>query len=328
MMLNDKLRVALFKSMVRVRIVEEAIAEVYAEQEMRCPVHLSLGQEAAVGACFALQKTDYVFSGHRSHAHYLGKGGDLRAMISEIYGRKAGCCGGKGGSMHLLDLSAGFLGSVPIVGSTIPIATGAAFGSKLKSEKRTTLVFFGDGATESGVFHESLNFGSLHKLPLIFFCENNLYSVYSPMSVRQPNRSIGAIAEAHGIKCFEVDGMNVEAVFTVTQEALALTKSGRGPVYIEMATYRWREHCGPNYDNDLGYRSVDEYDTWSKRDAVISYEKKLIKDGVLSLIDVDEIKRDCEFEIAEAISFAKNASFPSKEDAARNVYACGGVFIE
>src|SRR5581483_333859 len=192
----------LYHQMLRIRAVEEAIAALYSEQQMRCPVHLSIGQEAvAAGSCAAVEQTDYAMSGHRSHAHYLAKGGSLRAMMAEIYGKAAGCCGGKGGSMHLVDLAAGFLGAVPIVGSTIPIAVGTAFASKARGESRVTLSFFGEGATEEGVFHESINFASLKKLPVVFVCENNFYSVYSPLSVRQPaQREVFQQAIGHGVE--------------------------------------------------------------------------------------------------------------------------------
>ena len=176
--LGKDTRRALHRGMLYIRTVEERIADMYPEQEMRCPVHLSIGQEAAeAGSGLALERSDYALSGHRSHGHYLAKGGDLKSMMAEIYGKATGCSGGKGGSMHLIDLDAGFLGAVPIVGSTIPIGVGTAFGSKSKGENRVTMIFFGDGATETGVFHESLNFAALHKLPVVFLCENNLYSV-------------------------------------------------------------------------------------------------------------------------------------------------------
>ena len=195
-------------------MVEEEIAKRYPDQEMRCPVHLSIGQEAsAVGVCAALKSTDWAFSGHRNHAHYLAKGGNLRSMISEIYGKETGCCGGRGGSMHLTDQSAGFIGATPIVGSTIPIAVGAALTAKQESKGRVVVVFLGDGAMEAGVVHESLNFAAVRSLPILFACENNLYSVYSPLSVRQPdNRSLADIAAGHGVKTLKVDGNDVDDV--------------------------------------------------------------------------------------------------------------------
>ena len=182
--------------MLRIRRVEEAIADRYVEQEMRCPTHLCIGQEAiAVGVCDVLERKDKVFSNHRAHGHYLAKGGDLSAMIAELYGRVTGCCGGRGGSMHLIDLDAGVMGTTPIVGGTIPVATGSAWASALQKRGEVTVVFFGEGCFEEGVMHESLNFAALHKLPIVFICENNEFSVYTPLSLRQPQRQQHQIAK-------------------------------------------------------------------------------------------------------------------------------------
>ena len=265
MTMDKTKRVELWRDMLRIRMVEEAIAEHYPEQEMRCPVHLSIGQEAAaVGVCAALQRKDWVFSGHRSHAHYLAKGGDLKRMIAEIYGKATGCCGGKGGSMHLTDQAAGFIGATPIVGSTVPIAVGAALTSQLHEEGRLVVIFLGDGAMEAGVVHESLNFAVLKNLPVLFACENNLYSVYSPLEVRQPpQRSLSQLAAGHGIQTMLVDGNDVCAVFEASSKACQSIRSGNGPIFLEMPTYRWREHCGPNYDNDIGYRTEEEFESWN-----------------------------------------------------------------
>ena len=193
--------------MLRIRMVEERIAKLYSEEEMRCPVHLSIGQESvAVGVCEHLQKNDIVMSAHRAHAHYLAKGGNLKAMLAELYGKSTGCAMGKGGSMHLIDLESGFFGSVPIVGSTIPIAVGVAWAFKMKKSTNIVTVFLGDGATEEGVFFESLDFASLKNVPILFVCENNFYSVYSNLKVRQsPQRKISVLAESHGIKTFTGD---------------------------------------------------------------------------------------------------------------------------
>lgn len=249
----------LYRAMLRIRRVEEAIAQRYAQQEMRCPVHLSIGQEAvAVGVCAALRRTDGVFGGHRAHAHYLAKGGDLNGMIAEIYGKAEGCCRGVGGSMHLIDLTAGFLGAVPIVGATIPLAVGAAWAARLKGEDKVTAVFFGDGCFEEGVVHESINFAVLHRLPVLFVCENNLYACYTRLSTRQPDRPLHGLAAAHGCSVMTADGNDVQTVFEAAQAAVNGLREGKQPVFLECSTYRWREHCGPNSDDDLGYRPPGE----------------------------------------------------------------------
>jgi TPP-dependent pyruvate/acetoin dehydrogenase alpha subunit len=317
------LSVRLHESMVRIRMVEEAIAAHYPEQEMRCPVHLSIGQEAAAaGVCAALRPDDLAMSGHRSHAHYLGKGGDLRAMIAEIYGKATGCCQGRGGSMHLVDLQAGFMGAVPIVGSTIPIATGLAFADRQLKRDRVTVAFLGEAATEEGVFHESVNFASLHHLPIIFVCENNLYSVYSPLSVRQPaHREVWQLAAGHGVTAHQGDGNDPLAVYELTRAAAAHARSGRGPVFLELKTYRWREHCGPGFDNHIGYRTEAEYLAWRERDPIGNFESRLKQSGEFDALRDAQFKSRVETEIAEAFAAAKRAPFPAGTTLLDHVYA-------
>jgi pyruvate dehydrogenase E1 component alpha subunit len=320
---NEALVESLYRSVLRIRIVEEAIAERYGEQEMRCPVHLCIGQEAiAAGVCAHLARSDYAMSGHRSHGHYLAKGGDLRAMLAELYGREAGCSGGVGGSMHLVDLDAGFLGAVPIVASTIPIAVGAALGAKLRGEQRVSVVFFGEGATEEGVFHESLNFAVLKSLPVVFVCENNLYSVYSPLSVRQPEgRAIHRLAAGHGLASRHGDGNDALAVYQLAGEAVRRARAGEGPSFLEFATYRWREHCGPNYDDHLGYRSEAELERWKARCPVARLERRLKDEFGRSDRELAATRAAIAAEVAEAIAFARSAPFPPAERRFENVYA-------
>lgn len=312
----------LLRMLLRIRIVEEKIAEIYPQQEMRCPVHLCIGQEAAAaGVCANLDRDDYVLSNHRSHGHYLAKGGDLKAMMAEIYGRATGCCQGKGGSMHLIDLSAGFIGATPIVGSTIPIAVGTAFGAVMRGEKRVSVVFFGDAATEEGVFHESLNFAVLKRLPVIFVCENNLYSVYSPLSVRQPEgRDIYRQVKGYGIRSYQGDGNDVVEVYEMAKRAIKQAREGKGPTFMEFKTYRWREHCGPNYDNDLGYRAESEFQEWRRRCPIERLRARLLKEGLLNRNDIEKIEDGIKTEIEEAIDFAKASPFPGKSTLMQDIY--------
>ena len=309
--------------MLRIRMVEEKIAELYPEQEMRCPVHLCIGQEAvAAGVCANLSRNDYVLSNHRSHGHYLAKGGDLKAMMAELYGKVTGCSQGKGGSMHLVDLSAGFLGATPIVGSTIPIAVGVAFGSVMRGEQRVTVIFFGDAAVEEGVFHESINFVVLKRLPVIFVCENNLYSVYSPLSVRQPEgREIFELAKGHGIESYQGDGNDIIEVYTLAEQAVGKARQGGGPTFLEFKTYRWREHCGPYYDNDLGYRTESEFQEWKQRCPIENLKKNLLRDGILCDQDVEDMVSELEAEIEGAIAFAKKSPFPTESSLMEHIYA-------
>lgn len=313
----------LYAQMLRIRRVEETIATLYPQRQMRCPVHLCIGQEAvAVGVCAALAREDYVLGGHRSHGHYLAKGGDLKALLAELYGRVDGCCQGKGGSMHLVDLSVGFLGSVPIVGSTIPIAVGVALACALRAEPRVTVVFFGEAATEEGVFHEAINFASVKRLPIVFVCENNLYSVYSPLSVRQPQgRALVTLAAGHGVASAHGDGNDVLEVCSMAEEAAARARRGEGATFLEFSTYRWREHCGPHDDNDLGYRTEDEFAQWKARCPIQRLQRALLSEGALSESDVETMTRQVDSEIAQAVAFAQASPFPPEERLMEHVFA-------
>jgi pyruvate dehydrogenase E1 component alpha subunit len=243
-------------------------------------------------------------------------------MMAEIYGKETGCSGGKGGSMHLIDLRVGFLGSAPIVGSTIPIGVGASFSSVRLGEGRVTMVFLGDGATETGVFHESLNFAVLHHLPVVFVCENNLYSVYSPMNVRQPqDRSIVEMVRAFGIEGHQADGNDVEVVYQLSKHAVDKARSGGGPTFLEFITYRWREHCGPNFDNDIGYRTAEEYRVWREKDPVERHRKTLLDAGVVLMEELDAFEQELTAQMDEAVAFAKSSPFPSPHLAAENIFA-------
>lgn len=312
----------LYQSMLRIRLVEEAIADHYAEGEMRCPVHLSIGQEAAaVGVCAALAPTDKVYSTHRCHAHYLAKGGDLKRMFAEICGKAAGCVGGRGGSMHLMDVDKGMMASIPIVSSSIPVAVGSALADKRMRTGKVTVAFFGDASVEEGVYHESANFASLHKLPVVFVCENNLYSVYTPLHERQPERPLTDVARAHAIKAFHCDGNDVARVLHLATEAVERARGGYGPTFLLLDTYRWREHCGPNFDNTLGYRSEAEYENWKLRCPLERLHAQLVDAAILTTSQEDSMRERISAEIEEAREFARQAPLPGPQDASQYVYA-------
>ena len=315
--------VAALRQLIRIRTVEEAIASRYRDQEMRCPVHLSIGQEAAaVGVCSALAPQDYALGTHRGHAHYLAKGGDLNSMLAEIHGRSTGCAAGRGGSMHLIDLSVNMLGCTPIVGGSLPVAVGVAFATWLEERDAVTAVFFGEAVTEEGVFFESVNFAALKSLPVIFVCENNGFSVYSPMSVRQPaSRSRLAMTRDNGLKVGQANGNDLEAVYALAAEAASDIRRGGGPWYIELETYRWREHCGPAYDNQLGYRDEAELLAWQQRCPVEMYEKRLLTRGEIDDATVQRIRREADEEIDAAFRYAKEAPFPDGGTLLDGVYA-------
>ena len=312
----------LFRNILRIRLIEEAIADRYKEQEMRCPVHLSIGQEgAAVGVCAALTHQDRMVSTHRCHAHYLAKGGDLKAMMAEIYGKLAGCVGGRGGSMHLQDPAVGMMASVPIVGGSIPMAVGMALADSLEGNGRVSIACFGDAATEEGVFHESMNFAQLRKLPVLFVLENNLYSVYTPLAQRQPPRPLTDYAKAHAMNVLTADGNDALAVHAVAEEAVAHARAGEGPTLLVLPTYRWREHCGPNYDNHIGYRSEAEFLEWKGHDPLETFRVRLVQDGILDAATEAAMTADLTAEIDAAFAFAKEAPLPTPEDAQEFVYA-------
>ncbi len=303
----------------KIRSVEERIAEEYPKNEIRCPTHLSIGQEGVPAAISTLvDDNDYFVSTHRGHAHYLAKGGDLNKMIAEIYGKTTGCAGGKGGSMHLIDKQKGFMGTSAIVGNSIPLGVGLALSNKLKKKNSISFIFIGDGAIEEGVFYESLNFAVLKNLPVVFICENNLYSVYSPLSVRQPEgRSINLLAKAIGANVAHADGNNVLESRKVLKEIISKIKTcDSGPWFIEFDTYRWREHCGYQFDNHIGYRDENEYLAWKKRDPI-----ELFKKNSQKLIDFVKIDKFIESEIEEAFRKSKTDPFPEKLEAYQKLYA-------
>uniref|UniRef100_UPI00404730A8 thiamine pyrophosphate-dependent dehydrogenase E1 component subunit alpha n=1 Tax=Algoriphagus sp. TaxID=1872435 RepID=UPI00404730A8 len=323
MNISPQFQISLLEKMKLVRTVEEGIAERYHLGLMRCPTHLSIGQEAsAVGISAALTKEDLALSTHRAHAHYLAKGGDVNAMLAEIYGKAAGCCSGKGGSMHLIDRSVGFMGSTAIVGNSIPLGVGLGFSLKQKKSKNISVIYFGDGATEEGAFYEAVNFAIIKKLPVLFVCENNLYSVYSPLSVRQPaGRVIHKMVEALGMKTAFGDGNNVEETYNVAKNAIEFIHKNEAPFFIELTTYRWREHCGPDYDNSIGYRTEDEFQEWMKKDPVKCYEEILLNSGIISHLEIEKMDQSIKNKVNSCFTFAEETPFPDESLAYKGLYA-------
>tara|TARA_B100000686_G_scaffold354338_1_gene464032 strand:- start:2402 stop:3373 length:972 start_codon:yes stop_codon:yes gene_type:complete len=323
MIINKKNKIKLLYDMIKIREVENTIARKYSEGKMRCPVHLSIGQEAiAVGVCNNLKKTDQILSAHRSHAHYLAKGGNLNSMISELHGKVTGCAKGKGGSMHLIDQSVGMLAAVPIVGSTLPISVGVAWSHKIKKRNNLVVVFFGDGATEEGVFQESLDFASLHQLRILFICENNYYSVYSNIKKRQnPKRKITKIAQSLGISAKYSFGNNILKVFEESKKAINYINKFKRPFLLEFSTYRTVEHCGPFDDDHLGYRNVNEINYWKKNCPINTYTKDLIKHKIISKEKIKNFENNFQKKIESSFNYAKKSKFPSKKFLKKNIYA-------
>lgn len=320
---NPAIAIELSHRMKRIRLVEETIAKRYSEWKMRCPTHLCTGQEAiATAVGMVLEKDDFIVSGHRSHGHYLGKGGDLKKMIAEIYGKVTGCSSGKGGSMHLVDKEVAFMGSTAIVGGTIPVGVGLGLSIRLHGTNQISCIFFGDGATEEGVFYESVNFAALKGLPVLFICENNFYSVYSSLSSRQPaNRNICRLVDSMGVHSEYGDGNNVIDVYKKVSEAVKTIRNGKGPFFLEFTTYRWREHCGPNYDNDIGYRTEAEFLSWKEKDPIALMEAQLLENGVISRADIEDVEIAIQQEIRDAFEFAEQSPSPAQEEAYKDLYS-------
>ncbi len=216
--------------------------------------------------------------------------------------------------MHLVDLDVGFLGATSIVSSTIPIAVGAALGVAMSGQQRVTVVFLGDGAAEEGIFHESLNFSVLKNLPVVFICENNLYSVFSPLSVRQPaSREIFRLSQGHGMESYQGDGNNVVEVHQLANQAIAKARQGGGPTFLEFKTYRWRTHCGGRYDNDLGYRTQSEFEKWQRLCPIEQLKSELLRENILSSADIDAIVAELKDEVNDAVQYGKESPFPDKK---------------
>ena len=313
-----------YRMMVRIRLCEESLVEPILNGEVRCPVHLYSGQEAiATGVCFALSAKDYVFSSHRSHGHYLAKGGSMTELVAEIYGKEPGCSRGRGGSMHIIAPEMGMLGSAPIVAGTIPLALGAALASKIRKEKKVTVSFFGDGAAGEGVLYESLNFAALRRLPIIFVCENNFYSTHMPIKECRPENSIFKIGKPFCIQSYKVDGNDVLKVYEVAKKAVEQCRKGQGPLLIEFITYRMRGHVGPD-DNIQGthtdIRSKEEVEAWRKKDPIRRFEAFLIKNKIFRKETLERIDREVEEEVKEAHQFAKKSLYPNPNELTKYVF--------
>ncbi len=263
------------------RLTDLFISKEYAKQEMRCPVHLSIGQEAVSAALSMIYNVeDFCVSYHRSHAHYLSKGGSLNKMIAEIHGKETGCSKGLGGSMHLVDTKKNFFGSTAVVANSIPVGVGLALSKKIEKKNGKVFIFLGDGSTEEGVFYESVNFVALKKLPVIFICENNKYSVYTGLGQRQPvQRKIFKVVASMGIKSFKINKKNPFEIYLNLKKIFKLCN--QDPVFIEIDNYRYIEHCGPNQDDNLNYRPLKEQNFWKKNDPILLAEEYLLKKKIV-----------------------------------------------
>jgi pyruvate dehydrogenase E1 component alpha subunit len=310
----------MYRTMVRIRLTEERIATMVEAGEIKTPCHLCIGQEGiAAGVCATLADGDYVWGGHRSHGHYLARGGDLRKLIAEVCGRVTGCSTGRGGSMHLFAEAVGVLGTVPIVAATIPLAVGAALASKMRKDSRVSVAFFGDGATEEGHFHESINLAVLYGLPVLFVCENNFYASHLPLRDRRTADNIYEMAEVYGIPGVRLDGNNVVDVHDSARVAVDRARRGLGPSLLECRTYRWRGHVGASWDEDVGLQRRDELKEWLATDPIRRAREVLTVFGVDAEF-FERVERSVVAEVEDAVAFAHNSPAPAESDVLRHVF--------
>jgi len=310
--------VYMYRKMLEVRRFEEKVWDLFGRNLIPGTLHLYIGEEAtAVGVCANLRVDDYITSTHRGHGHCIAKGADLKKMMAEILGKKTGYCKGKGGSMHVADATVGILGATAVVGSAIPIAVGAALSCKLRKSDRVVACFFGDGASNNGTFHESLNMAAIWKLPVIFVCENNMYAMGTRISNVTAIENIADRATGYGMPGVTVDGNDVVAVYKAAKDAVERARNGGGPTLIECKTYR---HKGHSRFDPAKYRPPEEVEEWMKRDPISRFKEKLIREGILTEEEADEIDREIIGLMDESAKFALESPFPKPEEALEDVF--------
>ena len=319
-----KFLIKLYKTMVRIRLCEESLVEPILNGEIRCPVHLYSGEEAiATGVCAALSEEDYIFGTHRSHGHYLAKGGSMGELIAEIYGKETGCSRGRGGSMHIIEPEKGMMGAAPIVAGTISLAVGAALAARIRRDKRVSVSFFGDGATGEGVLYESLNFAALKCLPILFVCENNLYSTHMPIRECRSNLPISHTGKSFGVSALRVNGNDVLKLYETAKDAVSSCREGRGPVFIECMTYRLRGHVGAD-DNIQGehtdIRPQEELEKWKRKDPIPNFKRYLIKNAIAENDELARIELMAQAEVRDAHAFTKDSPHPKQSDIEKYVF--------
>jgi len=309
------------KRMKLIRKAEEILGENVENGKIKCPCHLSIGQEAIpVGISKFLSNKDYVFGNHRSHGHYLALTDDVHSLFAETLGKVTGASRGMGGSMHVISSENGFHGSVPIVSATIPVSVGAGLTAKLQNTNLISVCYFGDGTTEEGTFHESLNLASFYNLPVLFVCENNLFSSHMHIKERQPLDSVARFAESHNILSEVIDGNDISEVFRVAEKAINLLRNGKGPFFIEAVTYRWRGHVGHDENIDVGLRRKEDLTIWKKRDPISRLEASLLKVKIISDKDIKRMDSSIDTITTEAWQKAEDDSYPESSQLLSTVY--------
>jgi acetoin:2,6-dichlorophenolindophenol oxidoreductase subunit alpha len=319
---HDRLRGFLHR-MLTIRAVEDRLGQLVESGDVVCPVHLAIGQEAIpVAVSHHLTPADRVFGAHRSHGHYLALGGDIYQLFAEVLGRADGCSHGMGGSMHLFAPEVGFMGSVPIVAATVPVAVGAALAAKMDNSDAIAVTYFGDGAAEEGVVHESLNLASQMKLPVLFVCENNLYASHMDIAQRQPSDSTARFAQANNIPYAVIDGNDVAGTARAAGDLITAARNGGGPGYLEAVTYRWRGHVGPDENIDVGIRrSPDEIAAWKRRDPVARLVAAMTSRGDISGNEPGAMADSIRDHVADCAARALEAPYPDSSALLDLVYA-------
>ena len=310
--------------MLRIRYFEERIVDLYARGQVPGLAHLYIGEEGiATGVCAALRPDDYITSTHRGHGHVIAKGAQTKRMMAELFGKKDGYCKGKGGSMHIADMSAGILGANGIAGGGFPIAVGAAWSAKWRKTDQVAACFFGDDSSNNGTFHESLNLASVHKLPVVFVCENNLYGISVSQKKHQLITDVSVRASSYLMPGITIDGNDVIEVYQVTAEAVKRARAGEGPTLIECKTYRWRGHHEGDPNQGARYRTKDEIETWKKKCPIERLSSKMVKEKIYRKEELASVRNEVMKEIDEAVSFAQMSEFPRVEEMYDDVYVGG-----
>ena len=320
--ISEDILIKMLNKMILIRKAEEKISDNLENGTIKCPCHLAIGQEAiAVAAALSMKDGDKAFGAHRSHAHYLALNDDSFSLFCEVLGRVDGCSKGMGGSMHIIDQNNGFYGSVPIVGATIPIATGAGLSISLKREKNISISYFGDGACEEGVLHESLNLASVMALPTVFICENNLFSSHLRIDERQSDLYTSRFAKAHNIESKVLDGNNITELYDYMISEFQAKRESHRPLFIEALTYRWKGHVGYREDEDVGVKRSQDLRKWRDRDPIKLLAAELVKNKTLSKEDISNIEQKIIFKVEEDWSKALKSEFPNKSNLNNFVYS-------
>lgn len=321
MALTKNKKLEMYRRMLKIRFFEERIVDLYARGSVPGLAHLYIGEEAvAVGTCAGLRDDDYITSTHRGHGHVIAKGADVKFMMAELFGKTTGYCKGKGGSMHIADVDIGILGANGIAGGGLPIAVGAGLSSKYRKTDQVTVCFFGDGASNNGTFHESLNLAAVHKLPVVFVCENNQYGISTPQKKHQTIKDVSVRSAAYDIPGITVDGNDVMVVHETVNKAIQRARSGKGPTLVECKTYRWRGHHEGDPNQGERYRSKGDIRPWLEKCPIKRFEKLLLKEKILTPSSMAKMKEALQQEIEEAVEFANNSPFPKDEDIYEDVF--------